>query len=139
MGLTVVRHEGGMRFVGESRSGHPVAMDASREAGGADSAPRPIEVLLCALGACTGMDLISILRKTRTEPAALEIEVHEERQPDFPKAIVKVHLVYRVRGAVPEENLRKAIDLSLSKYCPIANTLSGVATITSAYVIEPDQ
>jgi putative redox protein len=139
MGRTLVSYEGGMRFVGEGKSGHPVTMDAAPEVGGADSAARPIEVLLCALGACTGMDVISLLRKMRTEPTALQIEVDDERETDYPKAIKKVHLVYRVRGRVPEANLRKAIDLSLSTYCPIANSLSGVAQITTEYVLEPDQ
>ena len=139
MGRTVVRYEGGMKFVGQGRSGHPVTMDAAPEVGGADSAARPIEVLLCSLGACTGMDVISILRKMRSEPTALEIQVEDERETEPPKAINKVHLVYRVKGRVPEANLRKAIELSLSTYCPIANSLSGVAKITTEYVIEPDQ
>jgi putative redox protein len=139
MGRTVVRYEGGMKFVGQGKSGHPVAMDAAAEVGGADSAARPIEALLCSLGACTGMDVISILRKMRTEPTALAIELEDERGTEYPKAIKKVHLVYRVKGQVPEANLRKAIDLSLSTYCPIANSLSGVAQITTEYVIEPDQ
>ncbi len=52
--------------------------------------------------------------------------------------IAKLHLVYRVTGAVSEENLKKAIDLSLRKYCPISNTLAGVAEITSEAVIEPE-
>ena len=139
MGRTIVRYEGGMKFVGQGKSGHPVTMDAAPEVGGADSAARPIEALLCSLGACTGMDVISILRKMRTEPTALEIHVEDERETDAPKAIKKVHLVYRVKGRVPEANLRKAIELSLSTYCPIANSLSGVAKITTEYVILPDQ
>ena len=139
MGRTVVRYEGGMKFVGQGKSGHPVTMDAAREVGGADSAARPIEALLCSLGACTGMDVVSILRKMRTEPTALEIELEDERQTEPPKAITRVHLVYRVQGRVPEANLKKAIELSLSTYCPIANSLSGVSKITTEYVIEPDQ
>lgn len=116
-----------------------MAMDAAPEAGGSDTAARPIEVLLCALGACTGMDVVSILRKMRTEPTGFEIHIEDERETDYPKAIRKAHLVYRVKGQVPEENLRKAIDLSLSTYCPIAKSLSGVVEITSEYVIERDQ
>ncbi len=71
MGQTIVRHEGGMRFVGQGKSGHAVPMDAVSDVGGRDSAARPIEILLCALGGCTGMDVISILHKMRTEPASL--------------------------------------------------------------------
>ena len=139
MGQTIVRHEGGMRFVGQGKSGHAVPMDTVSEVGGRDSAARPIEILLCALGGCTGMDVVSILRKMRTEPTSLEVEIKDERATDYPKVITRLHLVYRVMGRVPEENLKKAIELSLAKYCPVANTLAGVAKITSEYAIEAAQ
>jgi len=139
MGQTIVRHEGGMRFVGQGKSGHTVPMDAVSDVGGRDSAARPIEILLCALGGCTGMDVISILHKMRTEPASLEIEIADERETDYPKAIKTIHLIYRVKGSVPEENLKKAIDLSLSKYCSVANSLASASRITWEYVIAGDQ
>jgi putative redox protein len=137
MGRTTVEYEGGMTFRGHGTSGHEVQMDASREVGGDDSAARPVEVLLCALGGCTGMDVVSILRKMETEPTALRIEIDDERAPDYPKVITKLHLTYLVEGDVPEGNVAKAIDLSLAKYCPIVNTLAGVARITSGYQIHP--
>ncbi len=132
-----VTYEGGMKFVGRGESGHPVVMDSSPRVGGADSAARPVEVMLSSLGGCTGMDVVSILRKMKTEPEAFHIEIETERTPDYPKVFTAIHLIYVVKGDVPEENLKKAIDLSLEKYCPIANTLSGVAKITSSYRIEP--
>ena len=139
MGTTIVRFEGGMAFRGQGASGHDVAMDAGSSAGGADAAARPVEVLLCSLGGCTGMDVVSLLRKMRTEPTALRVEIEDERATEYPKVITKLHLTYVVEGDVPEENLVKAIDLSLAKYCPIANTLAGVAEITSEYRIEAPQ
>ena len=131
MGRTFIEHTGGMAFRGFGASGHEVRMDANRKVGGEDSAPRPLEVLLCALGGCTGMDVVSVLRKMKTEPTALRIEIDDERAPEYPKVITKLHLTYVIEGDVPEENVAKAIDLSLAKYCPIANTLTGVARITS--------
>jgi putative redox protein len=135
---TLVTYTGGMGFSGTGKSGHEVRMDAADSVGGSDSAARPVEVLLSSLGGCTGMDVISILRKMKTEPSSLLIEIHDERAPDYPKVITKLHLTYKVEGEVPEENLVKAIELSMSKYCPIANTLSGVATITYSYAINED-
>jgi putative redox protein len=137
MGQTVVEYTGGMAFRGSGASGHEVLMDASDKVGGEDSAPRPVEVLLCSLGGCTGMDVISLLRKMKTEPTSLRIEIDDERAPEYPKVITKLHLTYIVEGNVPEENAAKAIDLSLSKYCPIANTLTGVARITYELRIAP--
>jgi len=126
-----------MKFAGRGESRHPVVMDSSPQVGGEDSAARPVEVMLCSLGGCTGMDVISILRKMKTEPEAFQIEIETERDSDYPKVFRAIHLSYIVKGDVPEENLKKAIDLSLEKYCPIANTLSGVTKITYSYRIEP--
>jgi len=138
MGETTVELAEGMSFTGRGKSRHEVHMDASAKVGGSDSAARPLEVMLCALGGCTGMDVVSILRKMKTEPRSLRVEITDERAPDYPKVFTKLHLIYRVRGTVPQDNLNRAIDLSLSKYCPITNTLAGVVEITSEGVVEPD-
>ena len=135
MGRTIVEHTGGMAFVGKVASGHDVHIDAGEGAGGADSAPRPVEILLSSLGGCTGMDVVSVLRKMKTEPTSLQIEIQDERATEYPKVITKIHLIYKVEGKVPEENLTKAIELSLAKYCPIANTLGGVSEITYEYSV----
>ena len=139
MGKTTVTFIEGMRFVGRGASGHDVLMDASQKVGGTDTAARPLEVMLCALGGCSGMDVVSILRKMRTEPLSLRIEITDERAADYPKVFTKLHLTYRVTGAVPQDNLEKAIDLSLSKYCPIVNSLAESVEITSEGVVESDR
>jgi len=126
-----------MEFRGRGASGHEVRMDASAEAGGEDSAARPVEVLLSALGGCTGMDVVSILRKMKTEPIGLRVEIDDERASEYPKVITRLHLTYVVEGDVPQENIAKAVDLSLAKYCPISNTLAGIARITSEIRIVP--
>jgi len=82
------------------------------------------------------MDVVSVLRKMKTEPKSLQIEIQDERATEYPKAFTKIHLIYKVEGDVPEENLVKAIELSLTKYCPIANTLSGVAEITYEFSVD---
>ncbi len=128
--MTVITFEGGMRFVGRGSSGHEVAMDASAANGGSDSAARPVEVLLSSLGACTGMDVVAILRKSHDVPQAFRVEIADERAEDYPKVLRKIHLAYVVSSEVPRERLEKAIELSLAKYCPIANSLAGVAEIT---------
>jgi len=130
MGQTVVEYTGGMAFLGKVASGHTVQMDAAESVGGSDSAARPVEILLCSLGGCTGMDVVSVLGKMKTPPVSLRIAIQDERASEYPKVITKIHLVYEVQGEVPEENLIKAIELSLAKYCPIANTLGGVSEIT---------
>ncbi len=137
MATTIVKLVEGMQFVGRSTSGHAVLMDSSEDVGGSDSAARPVEVMLCSLGGCTGMDVISILRKMKTEPDDLRVEIKDTRAPDYPEVFTDIHITYRVRGNVPEANLKKAIELSLTKYCPISNSLARIAKVTSEYVIEP--
>lgn len=137
MSKTTIEFAGGMRFEGRGGSGHKVVMDASAKSGGADEAARPVETFLCALGACTGMDVIAILRKMKSPLEALTIQIDDERAEDYPQVFTAIHLTYRIRGRIPRDRVVKAVDLSLSKYCPIANSLAGVAEITSEIVIEP--
>ena len=139
MAKTIVEHVGKMAFRGSGASGHDVVMDASRGVGGEDTAARPVEVLLCALGGCTGMDVVSILRKMNTEPTGMRIEINDDRAPEYPKVITALHLTYVIEGDVPEKNVAKAIDLSLTKYCPITNTLASVARITYEFRVVPPQ
>lgn len=139
MGRVVVQQTEGMVFRAAGASGHGILMDASREFGGEDSAPRPVEIMLSALGGCTAMDVVSILRKMNTEPTAFRIEIDDKRAPNHPKTFTDIHLTYILEGDVPEKNVAKAIELSLTKYCPIANTLAGTTRITSEYRIVPSQ
>ena len=127
--MLTVKLEAGMRFVGHTDDGHTIPMDATEAGGGSNSGPRPTEVMLSSLAGCSGMDVIAILRKMRTEPASLEVEVAAERAEERPRPFTRIVLTYAIGGDVPEENVRKAIDLSLSRYCPVANTLNGVAKI----------
>lgn len=134
--MITVHLDEGMHFVARTRGEHEISMDASEKGGGANRGPRPVDVLLSALGGCTGMDVIAILRKMRSEPRDLEVEVHGEQEENRPHAFRRIHLVYRASGDVPEETLRKAVNLSLERYCPVANTLNGVAEITSEIRVE---
>ncbi len=111
-----------MRFDGVGPSGHVVSMDAAQDVEGEDTAPRPLELMLIALGGCTAMDVISILRKMRTPPRSLEISIHATRAEEHPKAVQRARLAYKARG-VPEENLRKAVDLSHERYCSVSHSL----------------
>jgi putative redox protein len=125
-----VRYEGGMRFVGESTSGKPVAMDAPADSGGRGDEPTPVELLLNAVGGCTGMDIAYALRKMRTPAEGIEVRVEATRAETHPRVVTALHLVYRITGDVPEENARRAAELSISTYCTVTNSLAGVAAIT---------
>ncbi len=138
MGNTIVKFVDGMQFVGQGESGHALLMDSDPNVGGEDTALRPVETMLCALGGCTGMDVISILRKMHTVPTSFRIEIEDERAPEYPKVITRLHIVYRFKGDVPRANAEKAIKLSMERYCPITNTINKVTQVTWEAVIEPD-
>ena len=129
----------GMQFAGKATSGHTLVMDADDNAGGVNAGFLPMELLLVGLGGCTGMDVISILRKKRQQVTGLEINVKGERADSYPKIYTDVHIEYVVRGkSVEKEAVERAISLSLEKYCSVGATLAKTGTITHSYRIIED-
>ena len=100
-----------------------------------------MELLLLALGGCTGVDVISILKKKRQHVTDYRIEVSGERRDEFPKRFTKLMVKHIVRGRkVTEQAVARAIELSETKYCSVAATLrSGVEIVTSYEIIEDEQ
>ncbi len=128
----------GLQFVGSSGSNHAVVVDTSADVGGFNAGPSPVELVLIAAAGCTGMDVVSILKKKRIDFNDFEIEVNEERATELPKYIKKIHLTYKIWGQnISEEAFKQAIELSLEKYCTVSNTLKGRAEISYEYHINP--
>ena len=123
----------GLRFVANTGSGFRIILD---DADGA-SGPRPSEVLLVAQAGCTGMDVASILRKKRQPFTRYEVRVSgEQREVDHPHVYEQIRVVHVVDGPVEIEAVRRAIELSATRYCSVTGNLaSGVATIHHAYIV----
>ncbi|MGE5554565.1 MAG: OsmC family protein [Betaproteobacteria bacterium] len=135
MGPITVEWTGGMAFAGETGEGYRVPMDAAPSAGGSGAAPRPTELVLVGLGGCTGMDVVSILRKMQQPCASFSVSIEADRAGEHPKVFTAVRLLYRLTGqGLDPVKVRRAIELSLEKYCTIANMLNKTATMT--YQIE---
>jgi putative redox protein len=127
---------GDMQFTGAASSGHTLIMDAEDESGGHNKGFRPMELLLVGFGGCSGMDVVSILRKKRQQVSGLEINVKGEKSDTDPKIYKKVHIEYVIKGkGVEKEAVERAIDLSLKKYCSVGATLAKAGTITHSYRI----
>lgn len=120
----------GMKFVAKNKSGHQIIMDTLAEKGGTDSGPTPMELFLAALTGCTGMDVVSMLKKMKIEPDGLEIWVQGERREEYPQIYKKIHLTYILYGKLPKNKVKLAIEKSLNKYCPIADTLKKVGEMS---------
>lgn len=126
-----------MQFQTKLPSGHSVTMDASPEVGGEDRGPRPMELLLTAVGGCSGIDIISILEKMRLKVDSFDMEVSGERADDHPKRFTHVNIHYRFTGELPEEKVRRAIELSRDKYCSVSQSLN--AKVTTSFEINGKQ
>lgn len=127
----VVTWSGGMAFTGRTGSGHDVIMDARTDVGGENKGPRPTELLLAALGGCTGMDVVSVLRKMRVEFDKLEMAIEAEEGTEHPKSFTTFRMVYRLWGAnVPEDKYRRAVELSQTTYCSVSALYKKGAPVT---------
>lgn len=130
---------GGMQFEATTHTGHTVVMDAALEGGGADTGVRPYDLLLVGLAGCTGMDVVSILRKKRQTVTAFWIEVEAERAPDHPKVYTQISVHYHVRGAgISPAAVERAIELSETTYCSAVATLRASAHVATAYTIHSE-
>jgi len=125
-------------FVGVTPSGHAQAIETGSARA---SAATPMELLLIALGSCTGVDVISILEKKRQHVSDYRIEVTGERREEFPRSYTRLFVKHIVTGrAVSEPALAQPIELSDQKYCSVAASLRGSAEIVTSYeIIEEDQ
>jgi putative redox protein len=129
----------GLQFVGTSGSGHAIVVDTKPEHGGLGSAPSNTELVMIALAGCTGMDVVSILKKKRVSFDDFEVEAEAEVSSEPVRHMSKIQLVYKIWGDVPEEALKRSIELSKDKYCVVSNTLNGRAEISYRYEINPSR
>lgn len=130
---------GTMAFGAITDTGHEVIMDAAPEVGGNDAGPRPMELLLAGLGGCTGMDVISMLRKMRQDVTDYHIQISGEQAPEHPKVFTSIQVEHVVRGrALNAESVRRAVELSATRYCSAAAMLGRVARIEETYRVIDD-
>ncbi len=133
---TVIKFQGGMRFQATTGSGHEVMMDSSLEFGGQNTAARPMELLLAGLGGCTGMDVISILRKKKQEVTSFEIIVKGKRADEHPKRYTGIEVEFVIKGNnLSEDAVKRAVELSMDKYCSVKATLEGNTPVKYHYRI----
>lgn len=117
----------GMLFFAKTTSGHDLIFDADSGAGGMDAGPRPKEMLLYSLMGCTGMDVVSLLRKMKVldRMQSFRMEVDYELSEEHPKVYTRLHLKYffKFDGEPPREQVEKAVNLSQDKYCGVSAML----------------
>ncbi|HYJ88584.1 MAG TPA: OsmC family protein [Pyrinomonadaceae bacterium] len=129
----VIEWKGKDLFVGITPSNNAITIDTDHLR---HSAPSPMELLLLALGSCTGVDVISILQKRREDVTDYRIEVRGQRRDEHPRSykLMEVHHIVTGRN-ISEQSVAKAIHLSDTKYCSVAATLRPAAKIVSTFEI----
>lgn len=134
---TVLNWNGDMSFDVELQ-GHCFSVDANEEFGGKNRGPRPKPLLLSGLGGCTGMDVVSLLRKMKMPFDSLSLEVEGETTEEHPQPYKSITIKYIFKGdKLDREKIDKAIALSLDKYCGVYAMLSKTAQINHQVILNP--
>lgn len=126
----------GLRFEATNAWGHTLVTDASKAAGGGEDGIKPTELLLYGVAACTGVDIVRIMKKKRQALTSLTIRVEGEQGDGYPKPFhdVRVHYVARGKG-IDDKAFASAIELSESKYCVVSQTVQRETRVTTSYEI----
>lgn len=113
-------------------SGHKIIIDADPAVGGENLGPKPKLFMLSALGGCTAMDVISILKKMRVEIEKFNVIVEGDLTEESPKHFYKMHIIYEFTGKnLPMDKLQKAVSLSEEKYCGVRAVYKKTMELTS--------
>jgi putative redox protein len=122
---------GNMAFESEI-NGHKIVVDAKAESGGEDLGPRPKTFMLAALGGCTGMDVVSILKKMRVDFKSVNVIVEGVLTEEHPKHFSKMHVIYEIEGDdLPMDKVEKAVSLSEERYCGVSAVYRKAMELTS--------
>ncbi len=133
---TQLKWAGNAAFIGKASSGHTVVMDGPAEGGGRNLGPRPMEMLILGMGACSSYDVVSILKKSRQEITDCEIKITSQRADSDPKVFTDIQLHFIVSGHnLKEKQVERAIKLSAEKYCSASIMLGATANITHDFEI----
>ena len=113
-------------------NGHKIIMDATVEGGGHDSGPSPKKLQLVALSGCTGMDVVTILKKMRVDIEKCSIEVQGDVAESYPQYYTKMHVIYEFTGKnLPMEKLEKAVNMSQETYCGVSALYQKAIEVTT--------
>jgi len=132
----VVKHIKGVTFLGKSDSNHWVNMDGPEEFGGGNAGTRPKELILLALGGCTGSDVAVILGKKKIKFESMDLNITAEMQETHPQVYTKIHIEFVFAGSdIPKEAVERAIELSQKTYCSVTAMLQKSVEITHSFKI----
>jgi putative redox protein len=136
MKVELKRLDDAFHFEAKNEQGVTMHFDANPEIGGHDKGVRPMQALVMAVGGCSAIDIILILKKQRQEISDFRIEIDGEREKGKEPALwEKLHVIYHIDGKIDAEKARRAVQLSMEKYCSVSQTLEKAGTKISWEII----
>ncbi len=137
MKIQLKRIDNAYKMTATNEMGHTVETDGSAAIGGANSAMRPMQLMLVGIGSCSAIDVIQFLNKQRQPLDDIQITVTAERQPDVvPSLFTEIHVHYDLFGKLDEKKVERAVTLSMEKYCSVAKILEKTAKISWDYTLK---
>ena len=136
MHITLQRLNDAVHFEAKNDDGNTISIDGSPDIGGEGKGVRPMQALLMSLAGCSSIDVVSLLKKMRQPLEDMRVEVQGHRVDAVPAVFDKIHMQFILKGEIEEEKARKAIGMSVEKYCSVAKMLDKAAEITWELEIE---
>ena len=119
-----------------NEAGRTAQLDGSPSIGGHNLAMRPMQMVLSALGGCSSIDIINLLRKQRQALEDIQVSIEAEREKDqVPSLFTHIHLHYTLKGDLKPNKVEKAVNMSMEKLCSVKMILDKTAKITWSFEI----
>ena len=135
--LTLQNPDGGMHFTADSEDEVITHLDSDESVGGVGMGMRPQKMLLASLAGCSGMDVISIMRKKRQNVTGFEVQVRGEKAEEHPRVYTKIWLTFIFTGHdIDPAACERSIELSITRYCPVAGLLKHVVPIETGFEVK---
>jgi putative redox protein len=139
MKIVINRVDNNFNLKATNSEGQSLLMDAAPEIGGSNKGMRPMQLLLSALGGCSSVDIINILKKQRQDLKDFKVEIEAEREEGkTPSLFTQIHVHFILTGKIEPHKVKKAIKLSMEKYCSVSRILEKSATIKYSFEIQID-
>ena len=136
MKITINRLDDAYHLQAVNEDGCTVETDGALQIGGGNKGMRPMQLMLVSAGSCSSIDVITILKKQKQPLEDIRVEISAEREQNkVPALFTKIHIHFLLKGDLDEQKVKKAIALSMEKYCSAVKILEKTAEVTSGYEI----
>jgi putative redox protein len=135
MEIKLKRKNNKFNFEATNEVGQAVEIDANPAIGGEGKGFRPMEMMLVGLGGCSGIDMVNILTKQKEVLEDIQIDINASRRTEEPPIFEEININFDLYGALNEQKVQRALQLTFDKYCSIANILSRSAKLNFTYTI----